>query len=112
MDHLKIGSADPETWQYLGLYSIDQKRAYFNNDKIPRVDLATFEVIEDAMKGYESRYMRRSLDTLEGSRWAKDKNHYYYFGRRSSAEEFQEIREEARLDFLEEQQELLEEQAQ
>ena len=110
MDHLKIGSADPETWQYLGLYSIDQKRAYFNNDKIPRVDLATFEVIEDAMKGYESRYMGGSLDTLEDSRWAKDKNHYYYFGRRSSAEEFQEIREEARLDFLEEQQELLEEQ--
>ena len=95
IDHLKIGSADPETWQHMGLYSIDKKRAYFNNHKIAGVDVETFEVIEDAMKGLNSAYMPASFETLEDSRWAKDKNHYYYFGRRSSAEEFQKVREKS-----------------
>lgn len=91
---VSISMADAKTWQDLGMYSKDKKYLFYFTYKVKGADPDSFTVIEDPEAGkYNSLLKKIKYQTLEESRWGKDKNHYYNCGRQSSEEEYLEKKE-------------------
>lgn len=78
---VSISMADAKTWEYLGSYSKDKKSVFYHTYKVQGADVSSFEVIKDLEVN--------KYKTLEHSRWAKDKNHYYNCGKKTTKESYE-----------------------
>lgn len=71
IDAVSISLCDASSWKNLGRFSKDKKNVFYFTYKLKGADVNSFELIPDHEKTDE-------YNTLEKSRWAKDKNNYYY----------------------------------
>ncbi len=88
---VSISMADAKTWENLGFYSKDRKNVFYYTYKVKGADVDSFEIIKDAQAGMFDESQPYRFDTLETSRWGKDKNHYYFCGRQSTEKEYIEM---------------------
>ncbi len=91
---VSISMADAKTWKDLGMYSKDKKNVFYFTYKVKGADPNSFLVIKDPEAGkYDDYFKKTKYQTLEESRWGKDKNHYYNCGKQSNKEKYLEKKE-------------------
>lgn len=88
IDATSISLCDASSWQKMGRFSKDKKNAFYFTYKLKNADVSSFELIPDPEKTDE-------YNTLEKSRWAKDKNHYYHCGDIVTKEKYEAAIKEA-----------------
>jgi len=88
IDAASISLCESASWQRMGRFSKDRKNAFYFTYKLKDVDAESFELIPDAEQ-------TETYNTLEKSRWAKDKNNYYNCSHVSSEGLYKEAIEKA-----------------